>query len=293
MDLTLYDLELLEERHYVDPMRRGITCAFSIELERFRARRETFAGNFCVILHADPEGEGDYFVIPYQELACVLSDANVADSVREGWKGGLAGTIARNSTLLIDGSKREVQIGSYYRKSDLLRWLIAGNDLFSFIYSRADEQAIGFPPYVSPVLSESGKLKSLLDDERMIWSHQGTARPGQAAFREALRDRYGDRCMISGCQLLGVVEAAHIVPYSKSADHHPANGLLLRVDIHSLYDLHMLGIEPKSLAVSVHADAKRAGYDHLDGQVMHLATDLRPNRHALELRWSWFLDAQS
>jgi putative restriction endonuclease len=50
-------------------------------------------------------------------------------------------------------------------------------------------------------------------------------RRGQRTFRDKLIRRYGPACMISGCPLLDIVEAAHIWPYRNQADNHPGNGL--------------------------------------------------------------------
>ena len=47
-------------------------------------------------------------------------------------------------------------------------------------------------------------------------------------------------------------------------------------------------INPETLAVSVHSEARRAGYHDLDGLTLRIATELRPSRDALELRWRWF-----
>ncbi len=123
---------------------------------------------------------------------------------------------------------------------------------------------------------------TLQDSDRSVAGHRNTARPGQAEFREALRQRYGDRCMITGCSLVEIVEAAHIVPYRMNSDHHPANGLLLRADLHALFDLHLLGMTRSQ--VSVHPEAKQAGYADLDGVTLRVLSDLRPSRDALAIR---------
>jgi hypothetical protein len=125
-------------------------------------------------------------------------------------------------------------------------------------------------------------------DWRATVFRQIKARRGQQAFRDSLRERYGDQCMISGCGLMDVVEAAHIKPYRGDGDNHPANGLLLRADLHTLFDLDLLGIEPGSLIVRVHPDAKSAGYGGFDGLTLKCASS-KPSGEALALRWALFL----
>jgi putative restriction endonuclease len=61
-------------------------------------------------------------------------------------------------------------------------------------------------------------------------------RLGQGAFRVLVTDAYGRRCSISGEKTLPVLEAAHIKAYAESGPHAIANGLLLRSDMHKLFD---------------------------------------------------------
>lgn len=61
-------------------------------------------------------------------------------------------------------------------------------------------------------------------------------RLGQAAFRVMVTDAYSRRCAISGEKTLPVLEAAHIKPYAESGPHFISNALLLRSDLHKLFD---------------------------------------------------------
>jgi putative restriction endonuclease len=62
-------------------------------------------------------------------------------------------------------------------------------------------------------------------------------RLGQGAFRLAVTDAYDRRCAVSGEKTLPILDAAHIRSYGEGGEHDPANGLLLRTDIHRLFDL--------------------------------------------------------
>jgi putative restriction endonuclease len=62
------------------------------------------------------------------------------------------------------------------------------------------------------------------------------ARLGQGAFRVLVTEAYERRCAITGEQTLPVLEAAHIKPYAESGPHVISNGLLLRSDLHILFD---------------------------------------------------------
>ncbi len=61
-------------------------------------------------------------------------------------------------------------------------------------------------------------------------------RIGQGAFRLSVMDAYNKRCAITGEKTLPVLEAAHIKPFAESGPNQIANGLLLRSDMHKLFD---------------------------------------------------------
>ncbi|HXB11885.1 MAG TPA: HNH endonuclease, partial [Bacteroidia bacterium] len=61
-------------------------------------------------------------------------------------------------------------------------------------------------------------------------------RLGQGAFRVLVTDAYSRKCAITGEKTLPALEAAHIKPFAKSGPHFISNGLLLRSDMHKLFD---------------------------------------------------------
>lgn len=67
-------------------------------------------------------------------------------------------------------------------------------------------------------------------------------RLGQGAFRVLVTDAYSRRCSITGEKTLPVLEAAHIKPYAESGPHFISNGILLRSDMHKLFDCGYLTI---------------------------------------------------
>ena len=76
-------------------------------------------------------------------------------------------------------------------------------------------------------------------------------RLGQGAFRLAVIDGYDRRCAVSGEKTLPILDAAHIRSYSDGGQHEVANGLLLRTDIHRLFDLGYVTVtERQTFAVS-------------------------------------------
>lgn len=69
-------------------------------------------------------------------------------------------------------------------------------------------------------------------------------RLGQGAFRVMVTDDYQRRCAITGERTLPALDAAHIKPYGESGEHAPSNGILLRRDIHSLFDAGYVTVTP-------------------------------------------------
>jgi hypothetical protein len=69
-------------------------------------------------------------------------------------------------------------------------------------------------------------------------------RPDQAAFRRKVFLKYGGRCAISGCTIETALDAAHKPGRTWRDGHNLAeDGLLLRKDLHALYDNGLLKID--------------------------------------------------
>lgn len=128
-------------------------------------------------------------------------------------------------------------------------------------------------------------------DRRAVSYRQIRERRGQQTFRDSLCSRYGSRCVVTGCGILDVLEAAHIKPYRGVDDNHEDNGLLLRADIHTLFDLDLLGIEPASLIVRLHPSLKNdSHYSSMEGSRLLVASGCPPSAAALRLRYQQFLE---
>lgn len=126
-------------------------------------------------------------------------------------------------------------------------------------------------------------------DARISQIARMVSRQGQQRFREALIKYYGTKCMITGCEIPQAIEAGHVNPYRGKKDNHPANGLLLRRDLHALFDCNMIGIHPDDLKVHIHPSLKNSEYFSLENKVILLPRNgLSPSREALEIRWKLF-----
>ena len=133
-------------------------------------------------------------------------------------------------------------------------------------------------PGLDPGNDEDGRKKVL---------REVAVRQGQPKFRENILEAYGRRCAISGCNLEWVLQAAHISPYNGVASNHVSNGLPLRADLHTLFDLGLIMIDSDTRTVSVSSGLVGTEYEQYSG-VPLLSQQSRPTgRHALPSRRSW------
>lgn len=109
-------------------------------------------------------------------------------------------------------------------------------------------------------------------------------RPGQPKFRSDVRSVYGNCCCITGCSIPAVLECAHIDPYLAPGSDNTRNGLLLRADIHTLFDRHLISIDPDTLKIHVSARIRvEGGYGYLHEKFLRLPKDKshHPDKGAL------------
>ena len=98
----------------------------------------------------------------------------------------------------------------------------------------ADNQKVG-----EPSLSDGS-----YEQDRFGAEYLTRGRLGQGAFRVLVTDAYERRCAVTGEKTLPVLEAAHIKPYALHGPHRVSNGILLRSDLHKLFDLGYVTVTP-------------------------------------------------
>lgn len=95
-------------------------------------------------------------------------------------------------------------------------------------------------------------------------------RRGQQQFRQRMLDRHGEFCAFTGHAPARVLEAAHLYSYAELGVHHEHGGLLLRRDIHQLFDDGWLAVDPERLRVDVSARLEPyPQYASLHGRELH------------------------
>ncbi|HEJ6940873.1 HNH endonuclease [Serratia sp. CMO1] len=116
-----------------------------------------------------------------------------------------------------------------------------------------------------------------------------TTRPNQIEFTETVRLNCFNRCVISGVRIRQRTEATHLVEHCKDGIDHYTNGLLMRVDLHRLFDAGLLAINPETLTVHFDAGVLADDHDLMQFEGKCIAGTQRPiNPAYLLTRWAEF-----
>lgn len=96
-------------------------------------------------------------------------------------------------------------------------------------------------------VQDAGSGETLAGGRRFGAEYLTRGRLGQGAFRVLVTDAYLRRCAVTGEKTLPVLEAAHIKPFAQQGPHAVKNGILLRSDLHKLFDLGYVTVTPSLL----------------------------------------------
>lgn len=121
-----------------------------------------------------------------------------------------------------------------------------------------------------------------IEERRETTSRNITIRRGQKQFRDALIEAYNGKCAITGSSTIGVLEAAHIMPYNGNKTNHTQNGLLLRSDLHTLFDLGLLTISHENYQIILHDSLKTSEYAKFHRISLPLKEEHYPSEDALK-----------
>lgn len=157
---------------------------------------------------------------------------------------------------------------------------------------RSDGQRNAAVTHAAAELDDEGFFSpDSLKEERERQSRSIAARQGQRKFRQKLFNAYGGRCAATSCNAAAALDAAHILPYTEPGSNHIGNGLLLRTDIHTLFDLNLIGVDPITNRIRLAPEIARSTYRKLNGQLLRKPRDPahEPSREALERRWADFM----
>lgn len=161
---------------------------------------------------------------------------------------------------------------------DRVEWKAANSDRFEPTAFKATAPVVpttGFP-YAKP--TERAERTARMVRER----------PGQSAFRRMLRLVYQNTCCVTGCSVPEELEAAHIDPFVSEESDHIQNGLLLRRDLHALFDKHLWSVHPITKKIHFAQQALcPESYSSLNGLQMKRPSNEAHHPHADALTRHW------
>lgn len=215
--------------------------------------------------------------------------------------------MGRTDALISDHRKRGLELLLFYRKAKyeyphagfkyegiFTYQRQSGTAPTSFVLSRnqttADET---LSAKIEQKFSTQGEFNPEdISDARTRTVASIVRRRGQPQFRKQLLRAYQGRCAITACSLQQVLEAAHIHPYLGDATNLVSNGLLLRADVHTLFDLGLLWVNPDDLRIEISNSLKDSEYAVIEGQPLYLPENEteHPSRLALQFRFNTIAD---
>ncbi len=110
-------------------------------------------------------------------------------------------------------------------------------------------------------------------------------RRGFPDFRRRLLAAYEFKCAMTGCDAAEALEAAYIIPHKGKYTQHASNGLLLRADVHTLFDLGKIAVDTRSMTVIVADELLDTSYRILSGRPLRYPQqqEQRPATESLDL----------
>ena len=139
----------------------------------------------------------------------------------------------------------------------------------------------------SPLIEFKDTTSKMFEDRRTSDVRRSIVREGQAGFRAQLIAAYGAKCVVTEANQVEVLQAAHILPYKGIHSNDIDNGLLLRADVHLLFDNYLLSIHPGSMRIEIAPSVIDDGYLKFHGKVIAFGR-MRPNIRYIEMHYKRF-----
>jgi hypothetical protein len=213
----------------------------------------------------------------FASLAELIAYLKMPDSAVQGG-GAIYQIITPSQIVAADFDLNATFSAALQRFTTLMRLLVPnGGEQVRLRDQQIVDKAAENIPDTPPPNMEDGRKKAL----QLV-----ALRQGQAKFREKLFDAYRGRCAITGTSIPETLQAAHISPYRGPETNGVENGLLLRADIHNLFDLGLIQIDPQTLKLSLAEEIKTTKYGQLEGKKLRSTAkpSQRPSSAALEQR---------
>jgi uncharacterized protein YjbI with pentapeptide repeats len=124
---------------------------------------------------------------------------------------------------------------------------------------------------------------STAEEAKILVKTSIAKRRGHYEFHQKLLKLYNYRCAITNCNAEPVLEVAYLLPQLGSESPHTSTAVLLRADLHTLFDLHLLAIDLETLTVLLAPELEMTSYRALAGKPLAVPQDneAKPSRKAI------------
>jgi len=136
---------------------------------------------------------------------------------------------------------------------------------------------------VDETVQEVARLKRLAEQ----WT-----RPDQQEFRAKMRMSFQDKCAVTGCATPATLEAAHVSTKNGFDDNSESNGILLRSDIHLLFDRLLITLSEDGTKIEVSPELTDQGYSFLRGIEVARSVKGSPSRENIREHRNLFFERQ-
>jgi len=250
----------------------------------------------------DPEVEADTMVTA-DEGGAVFSPGSGVGVLGPGHTPGPEGSTGNPMALIPiaqDGSVDPDQVGDGGSLGPGITHLVPLDDTAddaAFTRLAADDAEVSNPPaldpaagpanpaspqdthHVSPVVPEEAPKEPPKEpydvhqhphQEEVVKSIQAVLnRRTHYSLQRKLLEVYGKRCAVTGCHLVPLLTTVLIDSGDGSVVDHPSNGLVLRSDIKTLYDLRLIAIHPTQLTVMLAPSLRNSSYGQFQGRKIY------------------------
>ncbi len=201
-------------------------------------------------------------------------------------------------TSLFDSSFKHLLLGAIDNLEDSVDGLLIHGDNFQALNLllerfRGEVTCIYIdPPYntdAGPITYKNGYRSSSwisMMDSRLEISRSFLNDDG---IREKLLSAYSRTCAVTGCSIVELLEAAHIQPHAEEPNYSVTNGLLVRADIHTLFDINLLSVDSR-LRIRLAPSLLKSEYKEFEGKLLKEPATVSemPSSFALDKRYQEF-----
>lgn len=106
-------------------------------------------------------------------------------------------------------------------------------------------------------------------------------------FAVNVYDHYGSRCIMTGIDVLDVLDAAHIQPVASDGKDHHENGLPLAAHVHRAFDANIIGIDPGTHRIVDKKGGRVLAQLGIDPDAI-VKSEHKPHGDVLAWRWDRF-----